>query len=31
MLDNEDVFYNDMDDEMSNDDDDVDNGQWNFD
>ena len=31
MIDNEDVFYNDMDDEMSNDDDDVDNGQWNFD
>ncbi len=29
MLDNEDVFYNDMDDEMS--DDDLDNGQWNFD
>ena len=29
MIDNEDVFYNDMDDEMS--DDDMDNGQWNFD
>lgn len=29
MIDNEDDFYNDVDDEMS--DDDVDNGQWNFD
>lgn len=30
MIDNEDDFYfNDMDDEMS--DDDMDNGQWNFD
>ena len=29
MIDDEDDFYNDVDDEMS--DDDVDNGQWNFD
>ena len=29
MIDNEDVFYNDVDDEVS--DDDMDNGQWNFD
>ena len=29
MIDYEDVFYNDVDDEVS--DDDMDNGQWNFD